>query len=283
LRRIITTLGAVLLLALLALPGTALARGHRHRGVSADRNHDRIPDKWEKRNHLSLRVNQARRDQDHDGLNNLSEFRSHTNPRDADTDNDGITDANEDADHDGVDNGNEQDEHTNPGVRDTNHNGVGDGREDPDHDGLNNRAEDVTGNNPENRDTDGDGTPDGQENAGTVTSFDGTTLVITLGNGQTVTGTVDADTRVRCENEQEHEVEADENAATPPQSHEDGGRGDDHSGPGDGGDDNARSGHDGEHAQDCSTADLTAGTPVHEAELHTTSTGLVFEKVELVK
>jgi hypothetical protein len=273
LRRIITTLGAVLLLALFALPGAAMARGHRHHPrASADRNHDRIPDRWEKRNHLSLRVNQAKRDQDRDGLNNLSEFRSHTNPRDADTDNDGVNDANEDADHDGVDNGNEQDEHTNPGVHDTNHNGTPDGSEDADHDGLDNHGEDVTGNDPENRDTDGDGTTDGHENAGKVTSFDGTTLVITLGNGQTVSGTVNGDTRIRCENEQEHEVEADETGgSTTPQSHEDGGN------------DSGHHGHDGEHAHECSSADLTADTPVHEAELRSTSTGLVFEKVELVK
>jgi hypothetical protein len=94
LRRIITTFGAVLLLALLALPGSALARGHHSKRANADRNHDGIADKWERRNHLSLRVNQAKRDQDKDGLNNLGEFRSHTSPRDADTDNDGVNDAN---------------------------------------------------------------------------------------------------------------------------------------------------------------------------------------------
>jgi hypothetical protein len=295
LKRIIITLGAALLLALLAVPGAALARGH-HR-ASADRNHDRLPDTWERRHHLSLRVNQAKRDQDRDGLNNLNEFRSGTDPRDADTDNDGIDDANEDRDHDGVDNGNEQDEHTNPAVRDTNHNGRADGREDADHDGLNNKGEDVTGNNPENRDTDGDGIPDGRENAGTVKSFDGTTLIITLGNGQDVMGTVNADTRVTCEGEREHEIEQDE-GDTPPtaQTSRDGGEnsgpgGGDNSGPGGddgdhtvaGDDDHGRRGHDGEHETNCSTADLTPGTPVHEARADATSTGLVFEEVELVK
>ena len=62
--------------AALALPGVALAQ---------DRNHDGIPDGWEKAHHLSLRVNQANRDQDHDGLNNLAEFRHHSNPRKANT------------------------------------------------------------------------------------------------------------------------------------------------------------------------------------------------------
>ena len=62
-----------------------------------DRNRDRIPDRWEKQHHLSLKVKQTRRDQDHDGLNNLGEFRSRTDPRDADTDDDGIKDNEENA------------------------------------------------------------------------------------------------------------------------------------------------------------------------------------------
>jgi hypothetical protein len=62
-----------------------------------DRNHDRIPDRWERAHHLSLHVNQARRDQDHDGLNNRGEFRAHLNPRKADTDGDGIPDGEENA------------------------------------------------------------------------------------------------------------------------------------------------------------------------------------------
>ena len=62
-----------------------------------DRNHDRLPDKWEKRHHLSLHHKQGRRDQDHDGLKNRGEFRAHLNPRDADTDNDGIRDGAEHA------------------------------------------------------------------------------------------------------------------------------------------------------------------------------------------
>jgi hypothetical protein len=57
-----------------------------------DRNRDRLPDRWECRNGLSLRVKQARRDQDRDGLNNMGEFKAGTNPRDADTDNDGVRD-----------------------------------------------------------------------------------------------------------------------------------------------------------------------------------------------
>jgi hypothetical protein len=73
---------------LLAFAGTASAK---------DRNHDRIPDRWEKRHHLSLHHNQARRDQDKDGLKNRAEFRAGLNPRKADSDNDGIEDGDENA------------------------------------------------------------------------------------------------------------------------------------------------------------------------------------------
>jgi hypothetical protein len=50
-----------------------------------DRNHDRIPDRWEKRHKLSLKVNQARKDQDRDGLKNRAEFRTQMDPRDDDS------------------------------------------------------------------------------------------------------------------------------------------------------------------------------------------------------
>jgi hypothetical protein len=78
-------LGAV---ALLAMPGLATAK---------DRNHDRIPDRWEKRHKLSLTVNQARHDQDGDHLRNRGEFLAGDNPRDRDSDDDGVTDGNEQA------------------------------------------------------------------------------------------------------------------------------------------------------------------------------------------
>jgi hypothetical protein len=75
-------------LAVLALPALAGAK---------DRNHDRIPDRWEKRHHLSLQVNQAHRDQDRDGLDNRGEFRAGDNPRDDDSDEDGVMDGDENA------------------------------------------------------------------------------------------------------------------------------------------------------------------------------------------
>ena len=90
------TLRTVLLLAaafavVLAFPASGMARSH------GDRNRDGIPDRWEHSHHLSLKVNQAKRDQDHDGLRNKAEFRAGDNPLDADTDNDGVKDGQEKA------------------------------------------------------------------------------------------------------------------------------------------------------------------------------------------
>jgi hypothetical protein len=101
---------AALAAALLALPAGALAK-------SRDRDHDRMPDKWEKRHHLNPRANDARKDADHDGLSNLSEFRHGTDPQKADTDDDGVNDENEIEDH------------TNPRSDDSDHDGTDDGDE----------------------------------------------------------------------------------------------------------------------------------------------------------
>jgi hypothetical protein len=78
--------------AVLAVATTGSAHGNR-----GDRNHDRIPDRWERAFHLSLKVNQARRDQDHDGMRNRAEFLAGTNPRRADSDDDGTKDDDEGA------------------------------------------------------------------------------------------------------------------------------------------------------------------------------------------
>ncbi len=85
--RLLVTL-AVAAVAALAISGSASAK---------DRNHDRIPDKWEKKHKLSLKANQARRDQDHDKLKNLAEFKAGDNPRKADSDGDGTPDGEENA------------------------------------------------------------------------------------------------------------------------------------------------------------------------------------------
>jgi hypothetical protein len=75
-------------LAIFVLPGLASAK---------DGNDDRIPDRWEKRHHLSLKVDQSGRDQDRDHLRNLAEFRAGDSPRDRDSDDDGVVDGEENA------------------------------------------------------------------------------------------------------------------------------------------------------------------------------------------
>jgi hypothetical protein len=88
--RTVLLVAASCVAALAFAPG-AMARGH------GDRNGDRIPDRWERAHHLSLKVDQAKRDQDHDGLRNRAEFLAGDNPRDEDTDDDGVEDGQEKA------------------------------------------------------------------------------------------------------------------------------------------------------------------------------------------
>jgi len=82
--------GVLACLLFIGVPAASAKKAH-------DRNHDRIADRWERAHHLTLRVNQARRDQDRDGVKNLAEFRARMNPRDADSDDDGVGDGDEQA------------------------------------------------------------------------------------------------------------------------------------------------------------------------------------------
>jgi hypothetical protein len=180
---------------------------------------------------------------------------------------------------------------------DRNHNGMPDRWEhrhrvhraaaDPDHDGVANLGEFHNATNPRDADSDDDGikdgdddvnhdgVDDGDEQSGVIAGFDGTTLTVTLVNGDTLKGTVTDGTEIECENA----------AAT----RHDGESGDDNSGPGsttsgsgsdDQGDDNDDQGED-ENAATCGEDSLTAGTIVREAELRLTSTGAIFEEIEL--
>jgi hypothetical protein len=75
----------VLSLSLVVAPSVAGAKRR-------DRDHDRLPDKWEKRYHLSTKHRSGKGDPDHDRLRNRGEYRARTNPRRADTDRDGLKD-----------------------------------------------------------------------------------------------------------------------------------------------------------------------------------------------
>jgi hypothetical protein len=238
-RRLTTCAAAALgALALLALPGAAAAK---------DGNHDRIPDRWEKHHHLSTAINQAGRDQDHDHLRNRAEF--------------------------------------------------------------------LAGDNPRDRDSDDDGVMDGNENAGTITSFDAATgkLVISLFNGDQVSGLVTESTRIKCEDEHSPDVTTrarrgeeepgddrgegaepgDDNGGHGEESGDDnGGETGDNSGPGNGGEDNSGpgssnsgpgpSGHDDNGTgANCTTSDLIVDATVEEAELELKHGVATYEEVEL--
>jgi hypothetical protein len=198
--------------ALLAVAGLLLLAGS---ASAKDRNHDRIPDRWEKRHHLSLHHGQARKDQDHDGLRNRAEFKAGDNPRDADTD--------------------------------------------------------------------GDGIDDGAENAGTIVSFDGTTLKISVfGQSDPMVGQVTDATEIECESSAAQASSDDPSGESEPgDDHGDDPSGDDHGD--DQGDDNDDQGedHDRFDEQPCGTDQLTAGMKVKEAELHLEGGNAVFEKLEL--
>ena len=57
-----------------------------------DRDHDGLPDGWERKYHISTSKKSAKQDPDHDGLRNKREYRERTNPRKRDTDGDGYDD-----------------------------------------------------------------------------------------------------------------------------------------------------------------------------------------------
>lgn len=82
-RKLITGIAGVAAALALAVPAL---------GQPRDGNGDRLPDSWEARHHLPLNVNQAPRDQDRDGLTNMGEYKNHTDPRDADSDANGVDD-----------------------------------------------------------------------------------------------------------------------------------------------------------------------------------------------
>ena len=158
---------------------------------------------------------------------------------------------------------------------------VNQARKDQDTDGLRNRGEWKAKFDPRDDDTDGDGVEDGDEGAGTIASFDATTgeLVIDVFSGDTVTGTVNADTEIECENDD----------ATEPDDHGDD-VGDD-VGDDEGDDDGERPGHErsshdgsddhGDDDANCTVDALVAGAIVREAELDLTADGLVYEEIEL--
>jgi hypothetical protein len=133
-------------------------------GPALARDHDRMPDKWEKRHHLNVKKDDSRRDRDRDGLSNYGEYRAHTNPRKKDSDHDGRRDS----------------------------------REDFDRDHLRNAAEIKTGWDPRDKDSDNDGVKDGRENAGKIVALSGSTVTIKLAVGGKLAAGLGDDLAIRC-------------------------------------------------------------------------------------
>jgi hypothetical protein len=209
-RRLLLLLSLAIALVAMAIPATSGAKSHgkRHHARVADRNHNGMPDRWERK----FRVHKATADPDRDGVKNLGEFHNGTKPRDSDSDNDGINDGDDDSNHDGID--------------------------------------------------------DGDEQSGTIKSFDGTKLIVTLVNGDEVSGTVTDRTEIECENPSPA-------ATTRNDGGDDDGPGDDH------GNDDQGDDEQGDDSSNCGKAALIPGTIVREAELSLTSTGAIFHKIEL--
>jgi hypothetical protein len=110
------------------------------------------------------------------------------------------------------------------------------------------------------------------DTAGTIASFDGTTLVLTLNDGSSVSGKVTSDTEIEC-------MSASSSDDMFQRNDNGGDHGDDQGG--DQGDDQGGD-HGEDGAQNCTTADLKPGATVTGAELKISSAGSVWDKVDLV-
>ncbi len=135
--------------------------------------------------------------------------------------------------------------------------------------------------------------PDSGATAGTVTSFTGGVLTITLSNGSTVSGQVTERTEIHClpatpppaegEDRGDDDGASSEGGAVAPSTsaHGDGASHGDSAGFS-GGEDGGGMGGSGEGDQSCTTAALVAGAVVREAELSVSSAGAVWDHVNLI-
>jgi hypothetical protein len=139
-------------------------------------------------------------------------------------------------------------------------------------------------------------TPPTPENAGTVTSYTGGVLSLTLNDGSTVSGKVTSDTRIRCVKATPttpvagppvDESPGDDNGPGDDQSHGDTSQGDH----GEGGWQHGDHGDDGDDDEEvpgateppCDSSALVAGAIVRAAELRIGPGGTEFESVLLVR
>lgn len=135
------------------------------------------------------------------------------------------------------------------------------------------------------------GLQDGAGDAGTISAFDATSgkLTIALFGGESITGVVTSRTEIECEGADDRAASASRDGGNSGSGSggDSGGRGeeepgDDHGEGVEPGDDNGRGGENGEGAT-CSTADLTVGAVVHEADLEARGGVASFDDVELAQ
>jgi len=138
-----------------------------------------------------------------------------------------------------------------------------------------------------------DSSDDGTSSA-TIKSFDQTTrtLVIALPNGETVSGTVNSRTKIRCEDQSGHRGRGRGGDDLRARHGSDDDSGDDRggddssddnseSGSGSGSDSSADSRDDNGSGANCTTVDLVAGAPVEEIDLDFGRTSVHFDEIEL--
>ena len=130
--------------------------------LSEDRDGDGLSDVWELANFGNLNET-SNGDPDADGLSNLQEFQRTTNPKNADTDNDGLKDGVETKTGQFV---SAADSGTDPLVADSDGDGLKDGVENPKLPYDPARPQQQSGTDPNKIDSDGDGLSDGAEVAG---------------------------------------------------------------------------------------------------------------------
>ncbi len=146
---------------------------------SRDADGDGMPNRWEVAQGLDARSPNAAGDPDHDRLSNLAEYRHEAEPKDEDTDNDGIDDGDEVKNFDeyDVDDDDSNDNGVEDGDQDSNRDGddnedEDDSREecradddDRDEDGVDNEDENDFGTSSRDSDSDDDGIEDGNEDS----------------------------------------------------------------------------------------------------------------------
>ncbi|WP_183095826.1 hypothetical protein [Nocardioides stalactiti] len=148
--------------------------------AAADRDHDGMPDRWERRHGLDPRVDDARRDLDRDGLRNIAEWRKGVRPEDEDTDGDGDDDGDEvtdgvpstdvddpDTDDDGTPDGDEDADGDDTDNEDEDDADESCRRDDDDHDGdhVDDEDENELGLSDDDSDSDDDGVEDGDDDS----------------------------------------------------------------------------------------------------------------------